>query len=260
MKTLRFVIATLSSGAIAGIFLGLIHQAFEEPFIDKAIAIETQGDIAKGESIDLTKQAQYRVWQKGGEIVAAAIYGMSLSSLFGIVFAYSRGSLPGLNNKRKALFLAAIMFFVIFLIPALKYPPNPPAVGNPSTIYYREILYIIFIAVSGFSALVLASSYKKLKTYLSEKITIASSSSMLGIFPPMIIYAMVTLCTYLVLPPNPDKAAIPMNLIMSFRIASILTMGLFWGILGMIVGLFWDRFKFHEINKLQPSDDFLNQE
>ena len=57
-----------------------------------------------GQSIDTAQQTQYRLWQKGGEVVAT-IYGISISALFGIVFAYSRGSLPGSNHKKKALFL-----------------------------------------------------------------------------------------------------------------------------------------------------------
>ncbi|MGA9169321.1 MAG: CbtA family protein [Nitrososphaeraceae archaeon] len=61
--------------------------------------------------------------------------GTSLASLFGVVFAYSRSSLPASNNKKKALILAGLMFFVLVLVPALKYPANPPAVGNPATIY-----------------------------------------------------------------------------------------------------------------------------
>jgi hypothetical protein len=35
-----------------------------ESFIDKAIGIETQRDIAKGENIDITQQSQYRYYQK----------------------------------------------------------------------------------------------------------------------------------------------------------------------------------------------------
>jgi predicted cobalt transporter CbtA len=245
MKTLPFVIITLFSGAIAGIILGLVNQAIVEPFIDKAISIETQRHIATGESIDTAQQSQYRMWQKGGEVVAAAMYGVSLSALFGIVFVYSRRSLPGFNNKKKALFLAAIMFFVLFLVPALKYPANPPAVGNPATIYYREMLYVGFIAVSGFSALALALSYRKLKTYLSEKKTV------LLIVP--LIYAVIMISTYLTFPPNPDKVTIPMNLIVSFRVASVFTIGIFWGVLGMIVGLFWDKFKLHETNRVASS-------
>jgi predicted cobalt transporter CbtA len=253
MKTLTFVIITLFSGVIAGIVLGLINQAVVEPFIDRAISIEMQRHVARGESIDTAQQSQYRVWQKGGEVVAAAMYGVSLSALFGIVFVYSRHSLPGFTSKKKALFLAAIMFFVIFLIPALKYPANPPAVGNPSTIYYREVLYVGFIAISGFSALALALSYRKLKTYLSEKKT----TVMLIV---SLIYTIIMIGAYMALPPNPDKVTIPINLIISFRIASVCSIGIFWGVLGMIVGLFWDKLKIHETNRVasSPSDAFVS--
>ena len=238
---------------IAGIVLGLINQAVVEPFIDRAISIETQRHVARGESIDTAQQSQYRIWQKGGEVVAAAMYGVSLSALFGIVFVYSRRSLPGFTNKKKALFLAAIVFFVIFLIPALKYPANPPAVGNPSTIYYREMLYVGFIAVSGFSALALALSYRKLKTYLSEKKTTV-------LLTVSLIYAIIMISAYLAFPPNPDKVTIPMNLIISFRIASVCSIGIFWGVLGMIVGLFWDKLKIHETNRVasSSSDAFVS--
>jgi predicted cobalt transporter CbtA len=244
LKTLTFVIITLFSGVIAGIVLGLINQAVVEPFIDRAISIETQQHIARGESIDTAQQSQYRIWQKGGEVVAAAMYGISLSALFGIVFVYSRRSLPGFTNKKKALFLAAVMFFVIFLIPALKYPANPPAVGNPSTIYYREMLYVGFIAVSGFSALALAFSYRRLQIYFPEK--------PIWLIVPL-IYTVIMISAYIVFPPNPDKATIPTDLIISFRVASISTIGIFWGVLGIIVGVLWDKFKLHETNKIAPS-------
>ena len=244
MKTLTFVIITLFSGVIAGIVLGLITQAVVEPFIDRAISIETQRHIARGESIDTAQQSQYRIWQKGGEVVAAAMYGISLSALFGIVFVYSRRSLSGFTNKKKALFLAAVMFFVIFLIPALKYPANPPAVGNPSTIYYREMLYVGFIAVSGFSALALAFSYRRLQIYFPEKPT--------WLIVPL-IYTLIMISAYIVFPPNPDKVTIPTDLIISFRVASVSTIGIFWGVLGIIVGVLWDKFKLHETNKIAPS-------
>lgn len=127
MKTLIFIAITLFSGAIAGT-LGLINQVVVEPFIDKAIAIQTQRAIDAGENIDPVQQSHYRVWQKAGEVVASTIYGISLSALFGIVFVYSRNSLPGSNNKKKAMVLTGIMFVALFLIPTLKYPANPPAV------------------------------------------------------------------------------------------------------------------------------------
>src|SRR5688572_2181066 len=117
MKTVAFILITLVSGAIAGTILGLINQILVEPYIDQAIAIEVQNTVASGESVvGVDELVQYRLWQKGGEIVAGTILGTSISALFGIVYIYSRDSLPGSNNKKKGLILAGIMFFVIFLI------------------------------------------------------------------------------------------------------------------------------------------------
>ena len=45
MKTLIFIAITLLSGAIAGTVVGLINQVIVEPFIDKAIVIETQREL-----------------------------------------------------------------------------------------------------------------------------------------------------------------------------------------------------------------------
>jgi predicted cobalt transporter CbtA len=239
LKTFIFIFITIFSGAIAGALLGLINQSIVEPFIDKAIGIETQRQVNAGKIIDTIQQSQYRTWQKEGEIVAAIIMGVSLASLFGVVFAYTRSSLPSSDNEKKAVILAGLMFVVLFLVPALKYPANPPAVGNPATIYYRESLFIGFIAVSGFSTLGLALLYRKLGS---------NQSKMRRISIPL-IYVAIIVGAYVIFPPNPDKITIPMDLIVSFRIASIFTIGVFWGLVGIIFGAFWDKFKPHETSK-----------
>ncbi|MGA9171431.1 MAG: CbtA family protein, partial [Nitrososphaeraceae archaeon] len=122
MRTFTFIAIILFSGAISGALLGLINQSMVEPFIDKAIGIETKKQVNAGKIIDFAQQSQYHIYQKEGEIVAATVLGTSLASLFGLVFLYSRSSLPASNNKKKALILAGLMFFVLVLVPALKYP------------------------------------------------------------------------------------------------------------------------------------------
>ena len=239
LKVITFVIITLLSGAIAGTVLGAINQALVEPYIDRAISLETQNAIKEGEVIDPVELQNYRLWQKGGEIAAGTILGMSFGALFGVVFVYSRSLLlPQSNsNIRKALVLAGIMWFVLFLIPALKYPANPPAVGDPETIYYREALYIGLLAISGFSALGLALLYRKLGRTPNNKNRI--------IIVPL-IYAAIIVGAFLILPPNPDKISAPVDLVQGFRIASAFTMSIFWGLLGLILGALWDRAKPHE--------------
>jgi len=236
MKTVAFILITLVSGAIAGTMFGLINQILVEPYIDQAIAIEVQNTVASGESVDVDELVQYRLWQKGGEIVAGTILGTSISALFGIVYIYSRDSLPGSNNKKKGLILAGIMFFVIFLIPALKYPANPPAVGDPETIEYRESLYISMLVISGLTALGVAILYRSLGQTRRESRKI--------IVPT--VYAVIIALAFVVLPANPDEITISSNLLMNFRIVSAITMGIFWGSLGILLGSFWDIVKPHE--------------
>ena len=50
MRTLTFIFITLFSGAVADAILGLINQIVVEPFIDKAIGIETQRHVSRGEN------------------------------------------------------------------------------------------------------------------------------------------------------------------------------------------------------------------
>ena len=75
MKTIIFVIITLVSGAIAGTILGIINQALVEPYIDRAISIETQNAIKEGEVVDPIELQEYRLWQKGGEIASCYYIG-----------------------------------------------------------------------------------------------------------------------------------------------------------------------------------------
>lgn len=242
MKTITFLAITLISGAISGTILGIINQALVEPYIERAIALENQNAMNEGELINPTLFNNYRIWQKSGEIFAGTIYGISISSLFGVVFAYTRGSLPGLKNSsnvKKALVLAGIMWFILFVVPATKYPGNPPAVGSPDTLSIRQSLYVSFLAISGFSALGLAFAYRKLGDVKSKKIIIP------------LVYAGIMIATYVVMPPNPDPINAPMDLVIGFRLVSGLTVGILWGVMAVVFGLFWNKFKPHETAQIK---------
>ena len=229
MKSIVFIVITLLAGAIAGTILGVMNQVAVEPYIERAIELEMQNTVQSGQVIDSDEFTAYRFWQKGGEIVAGTILGLSIGSLFGIVFAYTHSSIPGSNNKKKALIVAGIMWFVLFLMPALKYPANPPAVGDPETIYYRQTLYVAFLAISGFSALGLAFLYRRMGSLNIKKTIIPAA------------YAAIIAGAYLAMPSSPDPINAPMDLVIGFRAASAITLSIFWGLLGVIFGSFWDK-------------------
>ncbi len=238
LNSLTFLAITLLSGAISGIILSFLNLLIVEFFIDQAINLETQKMVLKGQHIDMAELGNYRVWQKSGSIIAGAVYGIAFASFLGIIFVYIRKSLPGSNNKRKALVLVGILWVVIFLAVSLKYPANPPAVGDPDTIYYRELLYVGFIIFSGSTALVLALIHKKLRSSYQNKVLLP------------IIYAVIMIAAYFMFPPNPDQVDISTGLIFNFRVASGFTIGIFWITLGIIFGSLWDKFKPYEQSKI----------
>jgi hypothetical protein len=238
MKAATFITIVLISGAIAGTILGAVNQVIVEPYIERAIELELQNAEQSGEIINPIEFAAYRFWQRGGEIAAGTILGLSLGSLFGIVFAYGRSSIPGSSNIKKALIIACIMWFTLFLVPALKYPANPPAVGDPDTILYRQGLYLAFLAISGSSALGLAFLYRKVGAMQAKKAIIPAA------------YAAIMAGAYFAMPANPDAISAPMDLVIGFRIVSALTMSMFWGLLGITLGAFWDKLKPHETAKV----------
>ena len=233
MKLLTFIGITLLAGVISGLAYGTMNLLVVEPFIDQAIEIEIQNQINEGEEVDMQEIAQYRVWQKGGQLVAGAILGVSFASFYAIVYGYARKSLPGSSDVRKSLFLASIVWLTIFLIPFLKYPGNPPVVGDPETIYYREALYVAFIALSGLGALGFAFLYRKLSSIRARKFIVPA------------LYAAYITAFYFVMPPNPDAITVPMELITNFRIITVITAAMFWAVLGITFGALWDKFKLH---------------
>ena len=140
MKTLTFIVITLLAGAIAGTALSTLNLGIVEPYLERAIALENQKAAMDGDMLNPIEFDNYRLWQKGGEIAAGTILGTSYGALFGIIFAYGRKSIPGSSETKKALILAGLILLVLYLVPALKYPSNPPSVGDPDTLSYRQSL------------------------------------------------------------------------------------------------------------------------
>ena len=232
MKTLLFILIVLFSGALAGTIHGIVNLGIVEPHLDEAIGIENQNLFASGEEEDTpqfwAEYDAYRDWQKSGQVLAGTILGTSIGALFGIVYAFARHVLPGSNDLKKTLLLAGVMWFTLYLIPFLKYPANPPTVGDGETVVLRAILYLSFIAISGLSVVVFYKLSKKLngnKKYLA-----------------LAGYAGLMVITFVAMPDNPDEITAPMNLVNEFRFVSVLGVSSFWACVGITLGLFWKKF------------------
>jgi len=233
MKTVFFIVIVLVSGFGAGVIHGAVNLVIVEPYLDEAIEIENQNLFATGLAEDTpqfwAEYSSYRDWQKSGQLLAGGILGMSIGALFGIVFAYSRNSLPKGHTVKKTFVLAAIMWFTIFLIPFLKYPANPPTVGDVDTVILRSILYLSFIAISGFSAVGFFILYKKLQ---NKKKGLA-----------FVGYAVFITTVFFIMPVNPDEVKAPIDLVNGFRAMSVIAVTTFWIAEAIIFGMLWQKYK-----------------
>ena len=233
MKTITFIAIVLVSGALAGFVHGTINFALVEPYLDQAIGLENESLFASGEAEDnlefWAEYESYRIWQKSGQVLAGVILGLAMGSLFGIVYALSRNSLPGKTDVTKSVILAGVMWLTIYIIPFLKYPANPPTVGDGETVMLRAILYVSFIALSGIGVVIF---YK-----LSQKLQ--NNKKYFGLFGYVIFITIL----FFVMPENPDEITAPMNLVNEFRLMSVLGVSSFWLSVGLILGLFWKKFE-----------------
>ena len=231
----------LVRGMLVGILAGLLSFGFlklyGEPQVDRAIAFETQleeakaaAERAKGLKVEETPELVSRRIQAGiGLFTAVLVYCTAFGGLFGLAFAFAYGRVgSALRPETMSILLAATGFIAIYLIPNLKYPANPPAVGNPETIGIRTALYFTMIALS-VAAMVAAVALKRLiAPQFGEW-----NASLLATASYVIL---VTVAGFLLPTINEVPDAFPAVVLWRFRVASIGAQLIMWGTLGVLFG------------------------
>ena len=216
--------ALLVRGLIAGLFAGLLAGTFAyvvgEPKIDAAIAIEETGHSHDHEDSPQVS----RDGQRAGLFLATSLYGVALGGLFATGFTLLRRRFRTAGDSRVALGLAAMAYVGIVLVPFFKYPPNPPAVGNPDTITKRTVSYLLAI-VLGLLAVWLA-------VWLARRVP--GRPEWMPIAAGLAGFVAVVVAAYLVLPViNEVPDNFPATLLWRFRLASLGTQTILWTLLGV---------------------------
>lgn len=143
------LICGLIAGACAGVLGFGFARVAGEGSVGTAIAFEEKKAVEAGE-VDDGHAPVSRETQKGvGLLTAAVTYGVALGGIFALVFAALYGRIAqNASPARTAVWLAGLAFLVIFLIPFIKYPANPPATGSEDTIQKRTLLYLTMVVAS----------------------------------------------------------------------------------------------------------------
>jgi pimeloyl-ACP methyl ester carboxylesterase len=154
-------------GLAAGLLAFLVAKTIGEPSVDKAISFE--GVVAAShhetEEADLVSRSVQNTAGLGAGVI---IYGVSFGGIFALVFALAYGRIGALTARGTAAALGVIGFVSVFLMPFLKYPANPPSVGDPDTIKKRTALYLAMILLSVAAAVVAVIARRHLRERIGD--------------------------------------------------------------------------------------------
>jgi len=228
----RLLLRGMIVGALAGILVFAFAHTFGEPLVDWAIGFEEKAAQAAGEAPE--PEIVSRATQAGpGLLIGAVIFSTAIGGLFALVFSFVYGRVSPLGARGTAALLALAAFVTISLVPDIKYPANPPAVGNPDTIGARTELFFIMIVASVVGMIIAVGFGRRLA---------ARYGSWNGAIIAGIGYIVfIALIQYLLPPINEVPEQFSAVVLWRFRITSLAMHAILWTTLGLAFGAWAER-------------------
>lgn len=237
------LVSLLKRGVLSGLLASLVAAGFSyflaEPLMDRAVNMESvreSAEEARQQAASLMTDHHMEVFsrstQHAGLILATALTGLALGALFAVIYWLLHKREPHKSPWRKSLYLAGAAFTAVGLIPFLRYPSNPPGVGDPATIGFRTNIWLAAIAVGIASVLGAWRLYGFLTARgFSGPVRQLAAAGLL----------LTGLAASFALPANPDAIDLPASFLWEFRLLSLATMLLLWAALGITFGLLGRR-------------------
>ncbi len=228
----------LKQGALAGLAggaaLALVLRLIGEGPIGRAVALEGAGG----------DEMFSRGTQQLGGMAAAVLYGAALGAVFTVAYAAVRHRLRATDDWRASVTLAAAGFAGVFLLPFLKYPANPPAVGDPDTIGTRTALYLLAVA---WSLVATWGGWRAWRALVDRGVPVPQRAP-----ATLAVWVGLAAIGLVLLPSNPDPVEAPATLIWQFRLATVAGAATFWTVMGLVFG--WLRVRDIAVAQVEAHD------
>lgn len=251
MTPRTFLVHGLIAGLVAGIAAFLIAYVVAEPQIDTAIALEEAASAAPaehthaegtpahshddeeaghshGDEAEVSRGTQ-ATW---GLATGTILFGTVIGGATALAAAFALGRLGSLGARGSTATITLVGFVATALVPFLKYPSTPPAVGSGGTIGERTGLYFAFWVISLVAAVVAVVAGRRLHERIGGLNAVVVAA--LG-------YLVVLLAVGSALPTVNEVGEFPADTLWYFRRESLVTLAGLWGVLGVVLTGFVGR-------------------
>ncbi len=230
----------LLRGMLVGLLAGLLGfgflRVFGEPSVDRAISFESRMEAAKAPhdhggatAPEPKEELVSRGVQSGlGLFTGVMVYSAAFGGLFALAFAAVYGRIGTLGPRATSALLGAAGFVAIYLVPNLKYPANPPPVGEADTIGVRTALYFMAVLISLVGMIAAMTARQRLVVRHG-----AWNASLLAGAAYLVIVALAAAALPVV---NEVPEGFPATVLWQFRVASLGAQALMWATLGLGFG------------------------
>ena len=229
------------SGAIGALLAFLFARLCAEPVIGRAIAFEdgrTDAENAHGVHEHGAELFTRDVQANAGLGFGVLIFGVAMGTLFAVLFCVAAPRAKGIGTRGLSVLLAAAAFGAVYLVPFVKYPPNPPAVGQSDTIGARTGWYLVLLLASVVLAIAAVWLARRLATRVGRW-----NGSLVAAGAYLVATAVVA-----VLLPSVDETpgplrdnsgaivypGFPADVLYEFRLLSLATQLVLWATIGLV--------------------------
>jgi hypothetical protein len=235
LQSSRVFALSILAGLIASGIAVAANAALVQPYTNAIVELWIDELLAEGEfdeeEFDLQAQSIY-----SSQVTGYIINGLAAGALVGGVYVFSSSSSS--NSKlptaaaatspfKVAVMIAGAAWFVLYVVPAVKYPPSPEALLDSEAAGSYYPLYVGYVTVSGLSALGIATVFRRVKR--KDKV-----------FGMAALYLAVMAAVFFAFPDyQEDTLLFPQPVVNAWRASISAAMTALWFAAGMISGLLW---------------------
>ncbi|MFE1850922.1 CbtA family protein [Streptomyces sp. NPDC059489] len=219
----NLLVRGMLAGLAAGVLALVVAYFLGEPNVDSAIGFE-DAHSHEHEMEVVSRSLQ----STAGLATGVLVYGVAFGGIAALAFCFALGRVGRFSPRATALLLSGCALLAVYVVPFLKYPANPPSVGDPDTIGKRTTLYFLMMVLSVLLAVGATILGKRLSpslgTWYATVVAVAAFAVAIGL-----AYAFLPVI-------NEVPRDFPATLLWRFRLSALAMQIVLWGGFGLVFG------------------------